>query len=72
MDHLAGAGSVGPHRHLLPTTSLCAIVNGSGVSMGSRRAGHGPSRQTLDPGGELDAVSCPPTSFCLAADAAAR
>ncbi|MGH9097511.1 MAG: hypothetical protein ACRDWB_08805 [Acidimicrobiales bacterium] len=51
-----------------PTSTLCAIVNGSGVSYRNDSTTWSPV-QTIDPGGTLDAISCPQPSFCLAADA---
>jgi hypothetical protein len=51
-----------------PSTSFCAIVNGSGISYRNGSPGWSPV-QTIDPGGTLDAISCPQTSFCMAADA---
>lgn len=50
-----------------PSSTLCAIVNGSGVSYRNDSATWSPV-QTIDPGGTLDAISCPQPSFCLAAD----
>jgi hypothetical protein len=51
-----------------PSTTLCAVVNGTGLSY---RHGDGPWTPvgTVDPHGGLDAISCPTTSFCIAADA---
>jgi ferredoxin len=51
-----------------PTTTLCAIVNGSGVSSRNNSTTWSPV-QTIDPGSTLDAISCPQASFCMAADA---
>jgi hypothetical protein len=50
-----------------PTTTLCAIVNGAGLSY---RNGHGAWSpvETIDPNGGLDSISCPTTTFCQAAD----
>ncbi len=50
-----------------PTLTLCAVVNGDAIVV--RDAGKGwTPRQTLDPGRQLDAISCPTRSFCIAAD----
>jgi hypothetical protein len=61
------SGPSDPTAIACPSTSLCFIVNGTGVSM--RTAGDQWSAEaTIDPHGELDSISCPSTSFCLAAD----
>ncbi len=49
-----------------PTASLCAIANGTGVSMGSP-GGPWSSAPNADPDGQLDSISCPSATFCLAA-----
>jgi hypothetical protein len=51
-----------------PSSDRCVVVNGSGASVRSPGGGWS-AEQQIDPGGELDAISCPTTSFCLAADA---
>jgi hypothetical protein len=51
-----------------PTSTLCAIVNGSGVSYRNGSPTWTPV-QAIDPGGTLDSISCPQVSFCMAADA---
>jgi hypothetical protein len=51
-----------------PTSTRCAIVNGSGVSYQNSSPAWSPV-QTIDSGGTLDSISCPRVSFCMAADA---
>ena len=51
-----------------PSTTLCAIVNGPGVSYRNGSSAWSPV-QSVDPGGTLDSISCPGASFCMAADA---
>lgn len=61
------SGSADPTAISCPTTSMCAIVNGTAVWMGD--PGSSPSGgDTVDPGGGLDSIACPTTTFCLAAD----
>jgi hypothetical protein len=57
----------GPTAIACPTIHLCAIVAGAGlwVHNGGQEWTAG---GTIDPGGVLDAISCPAASFCLAAD----
>lgn len=50
-----------------PSPTLCAIVNGSGLSYRNGTGAWSPV-ETIDPGGSLDAISCPSTRFCVAAD----
>ncbi len=60
-------GSAVPVSIACPTTDLCAIVNGDDIVV--RKGGDAwTPRQTLDPGRQLDAISCPSRSFCIAAD----
>ena len=63
---LAG-GTSDPTAISCATTSVCAIVNGTGVSMGDPE-GPWSGEDTVDPAGGLDSISCPSTTFCLAAD----
>lgn len=61
------SGPSDPTAISCPDTTLCAIVNGTGVSV--RTAGNQWSaKEAVDPHGGLDSISCPTTSFCLAAD----
>jgi hypothetical protein len=56
----------GPTAMACPSTHLCAIVAGSNLWV---RNGQGwTSGGTIDPGGALNAISCPTASFCLATD----
>jgi hypothetical protein len=50
-----------------PSPTLCAIVSGSGLAFRNGSRTWSPV-QILDPGGDLDAISCPTRSFCMAAD----
>ena len=50
-----------------PTVDLCAIVNGHDIVVRNAGGAWTP-RQLLDPGRQLDAISCPTRSFCIAAD----
>lgn len=50
-----------------PTTTLCAIVNGTGLSYRNGGDTWSPV-ETIDPHGGLDAISCPTISFCMAVD----
>ncbi len=50
-----------------PTTTLCAIVGGTGLSYRNGDGAWSPV-ETIDPNGGLDAISCPTTTFCQAAD----
>ena len=62
---LAPGAAVPGHR--LPDPTLCAIVNGDDIVV--RDAGKAwTPRQVLDPGRQLDAISCPTRPFCIAAD----
>ncbi len=60
-------GTAVPVSIACPTSDLCAIVNGEDIVV---RSGGKPwtPRQVLDPGRQLDAISCPSRSFCVAAD----
>ena len=60
-------GSGVPVSIACPTTNLCAIVNGDAIVV---RDGNKPwtPRQTLDPGRQIDAISCPSRSFCVTVD----
>lgn len=49
------------------TTSLCAIVSGTDLSYRNGSETWSPL-EDIDPHGGLDAISCPTTTFCLAAD----
>jgi len=60
-------GASDPTAISCATTSVCAIVNGTGVSMGGAESSWS-AEDTVDPGGGLDSISCPSTTFCLAAD----
>jgi hypothetical protein len=51
-----------------PSAGLCAIVSGSGLSYRTGSAAWSPI-ETIDPRGGLDSISCPTSSFCMAADA---
>jgi hypothetical protein len=61
----------GPTALACPTTRLCAIVAGPDLWVRNGTAGWA-SAGTIDPGGVLDAISCPTASFCLAADTAGK
>ncbi len=63
------AGSGVPVSIACPTTTLCAIVNGDAIVV---RNGNQPwtPRQTLDPGRQLDAISCSSRAFCVTVDQA--
>jgi hypothetical protein len=50
-----------------PTTTLCAIVSGTGLSVDEPGQPWTPPR-TIDPEGGLDSISCPTATFCMAAD----
>jgi hypothetical protein len=60
-------GGAAPVAIACPTTDLCAIVNGDDIVVRNGDKAWTP-RQTLDPGRQLDAISCPSRSFCVAAD----
>ena len=60
-------GGAAPVAIACPTTDLCAIVNGDDIVVRNGDQAWTP-RQTLDPGRQLDAISCPSRSFCVAAD----
>ena len=63
------SGATDPTAIACPTTSWCAVVNGSGVSV--RTDGRPWSaEQTIDSEGELDSIACPSASFCVAVDQA--
>jgi hypothetical protein len=51
-----------------PSSTLCAIVNGPGISYRNGSSAWSPV-QPIDPGSTLDSISCPGESFCMAADA---
>jgi hypothetical protein len=61
------SGPSQPTAIACPTTSWCAVVNGTGVSIRTA-ADRWSATQTIDPRGGLDSISCPTTSSCLAAD----
>ena len=51
-----------------PAVGTCVAVRGGDVSVQTAGGGWSTPRQ-IDPAGQLDAVSCPTTAFCMAADA---
>ncbi len=61
----------GPTDVACPTTHLCAIVEGPSLWVHNGAAGWS-GVGAIDPGGVLDAISCPAASFCLAADTAGK
>ncbi len=61
----------GPTAVACPTTRLCAIVDGPNLWVRNSTAGWSPSG-SIDPGGVLDAITCPTATFCMAADSAGR
>ena len=61
------SGPSDPTAIACPTTTWCAVVNGTGVSIRGAANRWSPE-QTIDPRGGLDSISCPTTSYCLAAD----
>ncbi len=60
-------GAAVPVSIACPSVTLCAIVNGDAIVVRSAGKPWTP-RQTLDPGRQLDGISCPTPSFCIAAD----
>jgi len=60
-------GSGVPVSIACPTTDLCAVVNGDDIVVRNGSRAWTP-RQILDPGRQLDAISCPSRSFCVAVD----
>jgi ferredoxin len=66
-SHRASAVSGNPTAISCATSTLCAIVNGSGASYRNGAPTWSPTR-TIDPSGMLDSISCPRVSFCMAAD----
>jgi hypothetical protein len=60
----------GPTAIACPTTHLCAILAGSNLWIRNGQAWT-PSG-TIDPGSVLDAIACPSTTFCMAADTAGK
>ena len=61
------AGTTGDSAVSCPTAGTCVAVRGGDVS--EETAGVWSPPRPIDPDGGLDAVSCPTTTFCLAADA---
>ena len=66
-SHRAASVSGNPTAISCATSTLCAIVNGSGTSYRNGTPTWS-SIQTIDPAGMLDSISCPQVSFCMAAD----
>ena len=60
-------GSDIPESIACPTTDLCAIVNGEDIVVRNGASGW-TGRQVLDPGRQLDGISCATRAFCVAVD----
>ena len=60
------AGGAGGAAVSCPEVTSCWLVSGQAAVEWS--SGRWSSPQTIDPGGNLDAVSCPTATFCVAAD----
>jgi hypothetical protein len=65
----SGTGTTDATAIDCPTTSLCAIVSGTGLAYRNGTRTWSPV-ETIDPHGDLDGISCPTTSFCMAVDSA--